>query len=402
MKKFIYTAIVAMLATACIYPYNPVTSSVTTERLVVEGDILIGSTTDVMVSYVMPLDGNTNAVQPECEVAVESSDGGIYKAVREVEKVTDRQSIIHYKADTKNLSTKNQYRLYVKNTETGKKYHSSWENVQFAPKIDSLGYIISDDRKSMDITISLTADEDQKYYRWTFLEEWEYTSLHRATVYCVPGDMYSKNPKDTVAQVLYFDPGQNNYYCWNYNTSDGILLGTSEGLNTNKLVDHRFAAISYHDLKIQSLYRMTVTLQSISQDGYDYWSNLDVISNLSGSFDSPNPSVMAGNISNDDDPNEFVIGFVNVSGVTTYRRYISDSEIHLYDWDPVYDESDPQEVPENMWNTFYYNQYYRPYSKDMVSPGVFTYMWDHARCVDCTLRGGSKEKRPADWPNDHY
>jgi len=391
---------VAMLATACIYPYNPVSTELS-ERLVIEGDILIGSTTDVLISYVMPLTGTTNPTQPICEVSVECSDGSVYPATRMVDKVQNKVKNSHYVVDSKDFSPECEYRLCVKNTENDRVYHSAWTEVQTAPQIDSLGYIINDDRTNMDITISLTATDSQKYYRWTFYEEWEYTSLHRANIYCIPGDRSARHPQDTVAVMMDFKGNDNNYYCWNNASSDGILLGTSVGLNDHKLVDHKFASISCYDLRVNFLYRMTVTLQAIAQDGYDYWSNLDVISNLSGSFDSPNPSVMAGNIRNDDDPNEFVVGYINVSQVSTCQRYISNYDTNFYNRKNQLKYSDPQEVEEDMWNTYFLDKYYRPYEKMMISPGVYSYKWDYAPCVDCALMGGSKDKRPEDWPNEH-
>lgn len=378
-----------VLASSCTYPFNPDIPSLA-DRLVIEGDILIGSTTEVDVTYLMGLDEGNTPVRPEAEVSVEGSDGKVYKGTRRDDGV--------FEIDSRNFPTDCQYRMCIKNLDKNKTYHSSWLDVQTSPQIDSLSYLMDDDRKNVDITISLTAMETQKYYRWTFVEEWEYHSLYYASCYCIPGDMDARNPKDTVATLVNYTNGENCYYCWNKATSDGILLGTIEGLNQTKLVNHRFATINNKETKLNYIYRMTVTLQAIAQDGYDYWKNLDVISNYSGSLDSPNPSEMAGNITCDED-NEYVIGYINVSQVSVSRRYLYDSDLNFYDASDDMKLGEQEDITPNWFNTYYYSKWYRPVYF-MESPGQSSYVWAYGRCVDCTFKGGSKEKKPADWPNN--
>lgn len=387
-----------MLAYSCTYPFTPEIPDLE-ERLVIEGDILIGTKTRISVSYMMALDAPKDSeVQPSATVYVEDSKGNTYPAVRTVEYVgVHNNEKIVYIADTKDAPEDLEYRLVVKNNENGRHYSTPFQPVQQAPVIDSLSYMINAPRTELDITISLTSPENQKYYRWTFTEEWEYNSVYYADVYAVPG----KTTEDPV-EIVNFPVegiGDNYYHCWNNSVSDGILLGTVEGLTSNKLVNHKFAKIKSTETKLNYIYRMTVTLQSISQAGYEYWSNLDVISNNPGQLDAPNPSEMVGNIVCDDDPKEYVIGFINVSGTSVARRYLFNEDLSFYDRTEDNQLAGLEEVMPDQYNQFYYDSYYRPVYWGYSMAGRVL-MWGHARCVDCRLKGGSKEKRPDDWINN--
>jgi len=391
MKKILYIAALMMAAASCIYPFETKIKGID-ERLVIEGDILIGSQTKVSVSYMMSISGGeTQPGRPDADVYVEDNEGGKYEG-KKAGKI--------YVVDTRSASDELQYRLVVHTKNNSRTYASQWQSVSKAPVIDSLGYMISDDRKTMDITISLTT-ENEKYYRWTFYEEWEYHSFYDAQCYVIPGRFNTRNPADTVAQMIMYADGEiNNYYCWNNAESDGILIGTVDGLTQKKLINHKFFSIGSQETKISDLYRMTVTLQSISQSGYEYWKNLDVISNLSGTLDSPNPNEMRGNIECETDPSEYVIGFINVSSVCTSMRYIDNDKTGFYDITPILKQAESENVQEPMWNT-YYNMGWLPYMYDEDPMMGVTCYWTSKYCVDCTTRGGSKAKRPSDWPTDH-
>ncbi|MCQ2144139.1 MAG: DUF4249 domain-containing protein [Bacteroidales bacterium] len=396
MKKLLYAILVTVLAYSCTYPFTPEIPKLE-ERLVIEGDILIGSETQVCVSYLMALDAPLGSeTQPNATAYVEDNTGKVYPGTYIPRGMVHKSVKLTrgiFAIDTENAPRDREYRLVVKNLENGRRYSTDFQPVQKAPVIDSLSYIINEPRTELDVTLSLTSSEDQKYYRWTFKEEWEYHSLISASAYYQPASSLF----DT-GQIIYFTGKNNNYYCWDSNVSDGILLGTVEGLTTNKLVNHKFAKIRSNETKLNYIYRMTVTLQSISQSGYEYWKNLDVISNNPGQLDAPNPSEMVGNIVCDDDPREYVIGFINVSGTSEIRRYLYAADLKFYDDPEDRAKAELQEVQPSDYESMY-RAFYRPVHVTYGMGGP-VWMWGYARCVDCIFKGGSKEKRPTDWIND--
>lgn len=83
--------------------------------------------------------------------------------------------------------------------------------------------------------------------------------------------------------------------------NNNALSGTSIGtlLLSSRLVDR-----SFHDKHFFTTYQTSLTEQA-----YDYWEKVDIVSNQVGSiFDTP-PAEVSGNIYNGDDPDETVLGY---------------------------------------------------------------------------------------------
>ena len=107
---------------------------------------------------------------------------------------------------------------------------------------------------------------------------------------------------------------------------------------------------------------------------------------------------------NVDDAAEMVLGFVSIVKPVTKRLFILDSEILFYR-DPHRVPLPEREVPERDEWTNYYQRGYLPTTvyeppdpAETTKPGyIELYHWLPARCVDCRLKGGTKNK-PDYWP----
>ena len=79
MKKFVITALAALLVSACVYPYKPELEEKDLEKqLVVDGKILVGGTSTITVNYLQPLNANSTGI-PLAEAWIEDSEGHQYK-----------------------------------------------------------------------------------------------------------------------------------------------------------------------------------------------------------------------------------------------------------------------------------------------------------------------------------
>jgi len=70
-----------------------------------------------------------------------------------------------------------------------------------------------------------------------------------------------------------------------------------------------------------------VNQQSITKSAYEYWRNINLVANQTGSiFDAP-PAAVQGNLYNVNDPTETVLGYFEVSSVDSLRGFVTAASI---------------------------------------------------------------------------
>lgn len=74
-------------------------------------------------------------------------------------------------------------------------------------------------------------------------------------------------------------------------------------------------------------YYMTVVQTTVDQSTYDYWNELNLVSNRQGSIFDPPPAPVAGNIANVNDPDEVVLGYFEVARSDTTRVRIRNTDL---------------------------------------------------------------------------
>ena len=97
-----------------------------------------------------------------------------------------------------------------------------------------------------------------------------------------------------------------------------------------------------------------------------------------------------GNIYNVSDPDELVIGYVEVASVARKEMYIS-AEAGLY-------------VPEE--DAYHDCEIFLVKSGQVIPSDLVWYRYPDSKtypsCVDCRAKPGATKNRPAWWPNEHY
>lgn len=384
-----FAAIAALLlsAAACKYPYNIVVPH-SDYPLVIEGDILLGTTSTFRFSYVLPLDSD-DYVLPARNISgyIEGEDGiRVDGSVREIGAVLD--------FDTSRLPGNQRYRIHLQGPE-GRIIESDWLDVCPAPVIDDLSYRKNDEYNELHIGLSMHCN-GARYFRWTFVEEWEYHSDIRS-VYTYDPNRYSEG----VIQYPFSTPML--YYCWDRCESPAINIFTTENQTEDRFEELSFHRIPLSDLRLQSLYRMTLLLEAMSEDAYAYWRTVRQNSEEQGSLFAPTPSEMASNLHCISDPSYQVLGFVNAAVAATTRMYYDNQEAHYYQAPFVpaskRREQDVSVHPDSC--ALAYRNYLLPFSPvyDMMG-SISAYTWADRDCIDCRRSGGTKNK-PADWPTAH-
>lgn len=400
MKKYIYFLALALLAASCVYPYDYVPDS-SVDNIVIEGDILLGEKSYFQVSRVQALDSPYNERRViEARVIVEGDNGYTKEGEGRIEgneyvNVVDLTDI-RYEPGQASAS----YRLRVVldnalvNSPFGaekKEYVSEWIRPEGDLVLDNLSYAVDRGKEELAIRMSLHSGGASKHFRYSYEEDWEFTTYNRAsTYYQMPDDGHPNG------QVLDFGASANTYYCWKHAVSRGINLATTEDMSEDRLVDYPFKFFKPNDQKMSIMYRIDLTVYPVSEGSYKYYENLKSISSFTGDLFSPIPSAMKGNLSCTTDPDEIVYGYIAVVFPKKAILYVSDEDADFYKMG-----KNPYEFQEEVVDSFDYLKRYlqgwRPYYHDFLKGQIWGYP---AECLDCTKLGGTKNK-PADWPTSH-
>lgn len=206
-----------------------------------------------------------------------------------------------------------------------------------------------------------------KYFRWDYTETWEVR---------LPYDVPNK-------------------ICWANNKSAGIMIKNTGLLSENIVSRYPLTFVSNETDRLEDKYSILVNQYSINEAEYEYWDNMQRISEQTGNLYDITPASIMGNIYCVDDPNETVLGYFSVSAKTSRRIFIQDIFSGLV---PLYREC-PVHPPI-------------PYGQPVPSLGL--YLWiiadgrtekppyiiytDKKFCADCTVRGTTI--KPAFWDDD--
>lgn len=376
----------AALAVSCIYDFEAELGDGGKPVMVIEGDIIVGGYTEIKCSFTRPV-GSSASMQtrPIATAYVQAESGEKYES-----PFFDDSHVI----DTRDASPDKRYKLVVTSRNDGATYETDWLDVHKAPVIDELSSRQNVEQDRLDIGITAHSAEGESYFKWRYEETWEYHSLYYAYLkYIKP------NQEFPTGQVVDFDfaTETNFYYCWRNAKSTDVRLFSTDKLSDDRFVDLEFHSVRRNDDRLSTLYHLNVFIEAISEQAYRYWEAVASYSNNPGDFFSPMPSEIVGNIRCTSDPDAKVVGYISASTVNSLDKYFDESKFYR----PIYEmpEKEPDVYNPSSWPSLYRSGYLPIFYPDDNDPGAGP-LWTEARCVDCTLKGGTKVK-PADWPNNH-
>ena len=364
------------ISTGCKKVYAPPAIQVDNRFLVIDGVLLNSpdSPSTFILSRTTRLSDSSTVSSAEAgaQVTVESNAG-------EHVDFTEQAGGI-YKANTVSLNTANQYRLKII-TAAGSQYLSDYVTVKQTPPIDSLNW-----KQQNDVTVYASTHDplnSTNYYRWDFVETWQYTSN-------INSELGVKN-----GVIFFTDSTNQQYNCWSTANSSKIILASSIALSADVISQAPITVISQNDSRIGIRYSILVKQYALTEQGYQYFEILNKNTENLGSIFDAQPSQLTGNIHSVSNPAEVVIGFFSASSVQQKRIFISNNEVK--DWNPVNTDRscDSMNIQQNTTNYLLYDyadQAFGPYH--FVSPDVLAIA--RKSCLDCTLKGGTNIK-PLFW-----
>ena len=314
MKKINYILIFLFpfLVSNCVSEFNADLPSKDIDMLFVEGNIIantqsifyLGKGYSLNESKVPPASLNVKA-----ELFIVGSNGYRNGPATYLESGK-------YQINVGNLEENESYGIEI--NYDGNVYVSELLSPLSTPEIESVSWRQPEKEGMVTLHIS-THDTSNKtgYYLWNYVEDWEIRTPYET-------DMFY----DPVRGNYYQDGSYAYVYCWKKNVINPILVGSSESLTENRIVNRQLYGKLPRDDRYSLLYSVNVIQQSLTKAAYEYYSNKAKLSEDMGGLFTPQPSEMTGNVECRTNPSKKVMGFVNVlKNVSEKRIYIAAGEI---------------------------------------------------------------------------
>lgn len=400
--RFAALAALLLSAAACKYPYDLDIDGQSQYPLVVEGDILVGASTTLRFSYAQPLDDKLvvpgfqeaymNFLAFKVSGYIEGEDGTRIDGHLPTpsDGLADRMIF-----DTENLRAGQRYRLHLETMSSydhfvNRTFETDWMDVLPAPVIDNLSYSKHGDYNELWLGLSMHCN-GASHFRWSFKEDWEYHS-----------DMHASYYYDPISKTIQSGDG-GVYRCWQSEVNSAINVFSTENQVEDRFEDLAFYRIPRGDRRLQVLYRVTLTLEALSEDAYNFWRTVRENTDEQGSIFAPTPSEMTSNLRCISHPDFRVLGYINTAAAAQAVMYY-DNSLEKFHSPPAkgYFQTDEYRYENSpRYNEANYAQGRRIWYGEWegVSEKPTHLVWVEAKCIDCRLSGGTTV-RPADWPED--
>ena len=362
---------------ACVEPYDPPLDNEDISLLVVDG--FLNATTD------------TAQVRLTRTLPVKSPDI-IPGEQRALVRIEDDQGLIYtlsesgggfYRGPVPDARPGTSYRVLIR-TSNNREYVSEFSNIIQAPPIDSITYHVDND--GVEFLVNAHDSENiSRNYRWTFVETYEYKANFNS--------LFKFEGQEPVFRPL----TESIFTCWRSNQSTDILVGSTKHLEESVVSEFPVLFIPKESIKISVKYSLLLQQQALTDEAYNYWSQLEkTTEHLGGLFD-PLPSEVQGNLKSISDPSETVIGFFSAGTIEQQRIFLERSDwitglSGYYRGNPVC-ALDTVPISE-------LSQVYPPTTLLVDAlysgPALIGYTATPISCADCRTMGGNTTK-PAFW-----
>ncbi|HEX3767740.1 MAG TPA: DUF4249 domain-containing protein [Puia sp.] len=382
MKRLIHMLLIFVTVVLggldCKQVYTPPAIKNNPLLLVVDGIVISGNDSSIItLSRTRNLaDTVPSAKEINAKVSVLSISGVEYPFTEEGNG--------RYAVDQLALDPGQQYQLKVV-TIDGNEFRSALSNVLISPPIDSL-YWNQDSAFNAHVYLNThDATNQTKYYRWQYVETWEYHSDFNSVL-----DYNNGNP---IARPL----SNQIYRCYKSVPSSSIEVVSTTQLSSSVVNKYEIVQIPQTSEKISETYSNLVSQYAIPVEAYNFWSNLKRNTEQLGSLFDLQPFTELGNITCVNNPSISCIGFISFSTVQTQRIFISKNEVVNWNYFPYYgldciiDTIPSQDIDK------YFQPPGGPYSNSLIGTAMGPYLLSSILCVDCTYHGGSTVK-PTYWP----
>ena len=363
-------AVLLLSLIGCKKPYEPPAILSADNLLVVDGVINAnpGGETSIILSRTRRLTDTMEFVaEAGARVSIESNHNENFLLNEKPEG--------KYTSNPLALAAGKQYRLRIR-TADGTEYESEFVSLLQTPPIDSVTW-----NQDQHVFIYVNTHDPQnntRYYRWDFVETWEYHSVYESILEFVNG------------QIVFRDPANYVDRCYDSAAAPSILTSSTVRLAEDIVKDFQINRIERNSDKISVRYSILVKQYALTRKAFDYWQIVRKNAEDLGTLFDAQPAQLFGNIRNINNKNEPVIGYISGAAVQEKRIFIRRAQLEGEQNQPMCNEifTTPAEAVS--------------YLKDPnISPAYNTtgggVVLAKTLCVDCRTKGGTTTK-PLYWP----
>ncbi|GET22159.1 DUF4249 domain-containing protein [Prolixibacter denitrificans] len=214
-----------------------------------------------------------------------------------------------------------------------------------------------------------------RYYRWSAEETWEYHAPYEV-VFMWDGTLH------------FFSFPDNRSTCWKTSDIPAIYTATTRDMSEDRLTNVKLSFVSTGSERLKWRYSLLVTEYSLSAESYEFWNGLEKQTQKTGGLYEAQPYMIEGNISCVSTPDEVVLGFFCVSGVSKKRIFVGPAPDPVYEMVCNLDKIGPRNPIED-----YPESAYPVYLTGTLLPGGgYAMAASERRCFDCLERGGTNVK----------
>lgn len=218
------------------------------------------------------------------------------------------------------------------------------------------------------------SEHDSSYYLWQLEETYEFNSDFYLN-YLWYGEFIPFNDPDTF------------YTCWSTQHVDELFIASTFNLTEPVLKKFPLHYVDTETRRLQVKYSLLVHQFTISAEAYSYYDQVRYLMVAEGSLYEKQPYQVTGNIKNQDDQKEPVLGYFLVAGLDEKRIFIQrPDELPFYypACELIVDMRSLSEMPWGYWPIY-------------ISVDVHNQLgYASDPCFDCTANGGILEK-PEFW-----
>lgn len=319
MKKvkiyhIIYLTIIAFIANSCIEPYDIKTTTTFESALVIEATITNEfKYQEINLSKTFQLEDNGPLAESGANVKIVDDGQNTYN-FREISP----GKYVSY-TEFKALPNKN-YQLQII-TSDGKSYSTTptpltnstqIDNLYASKEIDDLGF-----EKISIFVDSFDPTGNSKYYRYEYEETYKIIAPKWSEYDLV---VTSNVPPFRIEKVF---KTREERVCYKTEYSNSIIQNETIGFSEDRVFKFPVRVLSKDNAIISHRYSILVKQYVQSLDAFTFYKTLKKLSGSESLFSQNQPGFFNGNVFSVDDPNEKVIGFFEVSSVSSKRMYFN-------------------------------------------------------------------------------
>ena len=309
----------------CVEPYVPEVINAPNSFLVVDGFINGNGVTRITLSRTVNLaTTGTPPAERGARVQVVSEAGQRYT-------LTEKTAGL-YQSDSLQLPM-GRYQLRITTVGTAAaNYESDLTPLKVTPPIDKLGFQLADGQVQL-VVSAHDASAQTKYYRWNFVETWEFNAAFVSALEYYP---LMNGPTGGRLIDIRTTP---IYTCWRTERPTTIVQTTSAQLSQDAVTNYVVRSFSERAERVKIRYSVLVNQSAETQEEFAYREVLRKNTEAVGTINDPLPSQLTGNLHRVGRPSEPVLGFVGAHTVQTRRIFIDKADLptrDFYDYDSPY------------------------------------------------------------------